>query len=70
MRVCTRVEDRLTPSREQSHATNDGLNYDLQTFGSSLPVKVMEALNVLDGKVCVLCVCVRAGDPSPKLCVG
>ncbi|XP_019745196.1 LOW QUALITY PROTEIN: nuclear pore complex protein Nup133-like, partial [Hippocampus comes] len=43
-------KDRPTPSREQSHATSDGLNYDLQTFGSSLPVKVMEALNVLDGE--------------------
>lgn len=34
----------------QSHAAADSINYDVQTFGSSLPVKVMEALTMADGK--------------------
>uniref|UniRef100_A0A7N8YDA3 Nuclear pore complex protein Nup133 n=1 Tax=Mastacembelus armatus TaxID=205130 RepID=A0A7N8YDA3_9TELE len=37
-----------TPTRVQSHATAESLNYDVQTFGSSLPVKVMEALTTAD----------------------
>uniref|UniRef100_A0A8C5H8I3 Nuclear pore complex protein Nup133 n=1 Tax=Gouania willdenowi TaxID=441366 RepID=A0A8C5H8I3_GOUWI len=32
------------------HATAEIINYDVQTFGSSLPVKVMEALTMADGK--------------------
>uniref|UniRef100_A0A7N8WYM9 Nucleoporin 133 n=1 Tax=Mastacembelus armatus TaxID=205130 RepID=A0A7N8WYM9_9TELE len=39
---------RSTPTRVQSHATAESLNYDVQTFGSSLPVKVMEALTTAD----------------------
>ncbi|XP_037107149.1 nuclear pore complex protein Nup133 isoform X2 [Syngnathus acus] len=46
----TPLSARATPSREQSHAAADGLNYDVQTFGSSLPVKVMEALTMLNGE--------------------
>lgn len=34
----------------QSHAAAESLNYDVQTFGSSLPVKVMEALTMADGE--------------------
>lgn len=41
---------RSTPTRAQSHATSESINYDVQTFGSSLPVKVMEALTMADGK--------------------
>uniref|UniRef100_A0A672G487 Nucleoporin Nup133/Nup155-like C-terminal domain-containing protein n=1 Tax=Salarias fasciatus TaxID=181472 RepID=A0A672G487_SALFA len=40
--------DRSTPSRVQSHAAVDTINFDVQTFGSSLPVKVMEALTMAD----------------------
>ncbi|XP_061626192.1 nuclear pore complex protein Nup133 [Phyllopteryx taeniolatus] len=43
----TPLSARPTPTREHSHAPSGGLNYDVQTFGSSLPVKVMEALTVL-----------------------
>ncbi|XP_029951032.1 nuclear pore complex protein Nup133 isoform X1 [Salarias fasciatus] len=39
---------RSTPSRVQSHAAVDTINFDVQTFGSSLPVKVMEALTMAD----------------------
>ncbi|XP_077426499.1 nuclear pore complex protein Nup133 isoform X2 [Vanacampus margaritifer] len=46
----TPLSARPTPTREQSHATSDDLNYDVQTFGSLLPVKVMEALTVLNGE--------------------
>lgn len=41
---------RSTPTRVQSHAAAEWINYDVQTFGSSLPVKVMEALTMADGK--------------------
>lgn len=41
---------RSTPTRVQSHAAAESINYDVQTFGSSLPVKVMEALTMADGK--------------------
>uniref|UniRef100_A0A7N8XXW6 Nuclear pore complex protein Nup133 n=1 Tax=Mastacembelus armatus TaxID=205130 RepID=A0A7N8XXW6_9TELE len=54
-RVCSPRADRTllyplrsTPTRVQSHATAESLNYDVQTFGSSLPVKVMEALTTAD----------------------
>uniref|UniRef100_A0AAQ5Y2N0 Nuclear pore complex protein Nup133 n=1 Tax=Amphiprion ocellaris TaxID=80972 RepID=A0AAQ5Y2N0_AMPOC len=39
---------RSTPTRVQSHAAAETINYDVQTFGSSLPVKVMEALTIAD----------------------
>lgn len=39
---------RSTPSRVQSHAAAETINFDVQTFGSSLPVKVMEALTLAD----------------------
>ncbi|XP_074521578.1 nuclear pore complex protein Nup133 isoform X1 [Halichoeres trimaculatus] len=39
---------RSTPTRAQSHAASESINYDVQTFGSSLPVKVMEALTMAD----------------------
>uniref|UniRef100_A0A672G307 Nucleoporin Nup133/Nup155-like C-terminal domain-containing protein n=1 Tax=Salarias fasciatus TaxID=181472 RepID=A0A672G307_SALFA len=42
------VSSRSTPSRVQSHAAVDTINFDVQTFGSSLPVKVMEALTMAD----------------------
>lgn len=44
----TPLSARSTPTRVQSHATAESLNYDVQTFGSSLPVKVMEALTMAD----------------------
>uniref|UniRef100_A0A671TNP8 Nuclear pore complex protein Nup133 n=1 Tax=Sparus aurata TaxID=8175 RepID=A0A671TNP8_SPAAU len=44
---------RSTPTRVQSHAAAESINYDVQTFGSSLPVKVMEALTMADGKISV-----------------
>lgn len=43
------VSTRSTPTRVPSHAAAETLNYDVQTFGSSLPVKVMEALTMADG---------------------
>ncbi|XP_008315430.1 nuclear pore complex protein Nup133 [Cynoglossus semilaevis] len=38
---------RSTPTRGQSHV-GETVNYDVQTFGSSLPVKVMEALTMAE----------------------
>ncbi|XP_026083155.1 nuclear pore complex protein Nup133 [Carassius auratus] len=42
------VTSRSTPTRVQSHAVVDSHHFDVQTFGSSLPVKVMEALTMAD----------------------
>lgn len=42
------VTARSTPTRVQSHAVVESYNFDVQTFGSSLPVKVMEALTMAD----------------------
>ncbi|XP_060755074.1 nuclear pore complex protein Nup133 [Neoarius graeffei] len=39
---------RATPTRVQSCATVDSDHFDVQTFGSSLPVKVMEALTTAE----------------------
>ncbi|XP_062404993.1 nuclear pore complex protein Nup133 [Sardina pilchardus] len=39
---------RSTPTRVQSHGTIEAINFDVQTFGSSLPVKVMEALTMAE----------------------
>ncbi|TMS23132.1 Nuclear pore complex protein Nup133 [Larimichthys crocea] len=44
----TPLSARSTPTRVQSHAAAEWINYDVQTFGSSLPVKVMEALTMAD----------------------
>ncbi|XP_041838895.1 nuclear pore complex protein Nup133 [Melanotaenia boesemani] len=44
----TPLSARSTPTRVQSHASVETINYDVQTFGSSLPVKVMEALTMAD----------------------
>ncbi|XP_031735632.1 nuclear pore complex protein Nup133 [Anarrhichthys ocellatus] len=44
----TPLSARSTPTRVQSHSAADSVNYDVQTFGSSLPVKVMEALTMAD----------------------
>ncbi|CAJ1052844.1 nuclear pore complex protein Nup133 [Xyrichtys novacula] len=44
----TPLSVRSTPTRGQSHAAAESINYDVQTFGSSLPVKVMEALTIAD----------------------
>ncbi|XP_041642286.1 nuclear pore complex protein Nup133 [Cheilinus undulatus] len=44
----TPLSARSTPTRAQSHAATESINYDVQTFGSSLPVKVMEALTMAD----------------------
>ncbi|XP_024116454.1 nuclear pore complex protein Nup133 isoform X1 [Oryzias melastigma] len=44
----TPLSARSTPTRVQSHAGTETVNYDVQTFGSSLPVKVMEALTMAD----------------------
>uniref|UniRef100_H2L372 Nuclear pore complex protein Nup133 n=1 Tax=Oryzias latipes TaxID=8090 RepID=H2L372_ORYLA len=44
----TPLSARSTPTRVQSHAAAETINYDVQTFGSSLPVKVMEALTMAD----------------------
>ncbi|XP_011617595.2 nuclear pore complex protein Nup133 [Takifugu rubripes] len=41
-----RTSARSTPTRVPSHAAAETFNYDVQTFGSSLPVKVMEALTM------------------------
>ncbi|XP_036413651.1 nuclear pore complex protein Nup133 [Colossoma macropomum] len=39
---------RGTPTRVQNYATVDSVHFDVQTFGSSLPVKVMEALTTAE----------------------
>ncbi|KAL6111122.1 nup133 [Pungitius sinensis] len=44
----TPLSARSTPSRLQTHSAADSINYDVQPFGSSLPVKVMEALTMAD----------------------
>ncbi|XP_020495313.1 nuclear pore complex protein Nup133 [Labrus bergylta] len=46
----TGLSARSTPTRAQSHAAAECINYDVQTFGSSLPVKVMEALTMADAE--------------------
>lgn len=41
---------RGTPTRIfPHHSITESVNYDVKTFGSSLPVKVMEALTLADG---------------------
>uniref|UniRef100_A0A673Y2Q2 Nucleoporin 133 n=1 Tax=Salmo trutta TaxID=8032 RepID=A0A673Y2Q2_SALTR len=44
----TSLAARSTPTRVQSYSTSEALHFDVQTFGSSLPVKVMEALTMAD----------------------
>ncbi|KAF0036869.1 hypothetical protein F2P81_009743 [Scophthalmus maximus] len=44
----TPLSVRSTPTRVQNHAAADSINYHVQNFGSSLPVKVMEALTMAD----------------------
>ncbi|XP_064177586.1 nuclear pore complex protein Nup133 [Anguilla rostrata] len=44
----TSLAARATPTRVQSQTATEAVNYDVQTFGSSLPVKVMEALTMAD----------------------
>lgn len=42
---------RATPTRViQLPTATETINYDVKAFGSSLPVKVMEALKKADGK--------------------
>ncbi|RXM33673.1 Nuclear pore complex protein Nup133 [Acipenser ruthenus] len=42
---------RGTPTRAAQYpATNEAVNYDVKTFGSSLPVKVMEALTMAEAE--------------------
>ena len=41
---------RSTPTRVPGHTAAESVHYDVQTFGSSLPVKVMEALTMADGE--------------------
>ncbi|KAI1896989.1 hypothetical protein AGOR_G00100590 [Albula goreensis] len=44
----TSLTARATPTRVQSQAVAEAVNFDVQTFGSSLPVKVMEALTMAE----------------------
>ncbi|KAG7485947.1 nuclear pore complex protein Nup133 [Solea senegalensis] len=44
----TPLSARSTPTRVQNLASAESVHYDVQTFGSSLPVKVMEALTMAD----------------------
>ncbi|KAL1005970.1 hypothetical protein UPYG_G00066290 [Umbra pygmaea] len=44
----TSLAARSTPTRVQSYSTSEAVHFDVQTFGSSLPVKVMEALTIAD----------------------
>ncbi|CAG5946219.1 unnamed protein product [Menidia menidia] len=44
----TPLSARSTPTRVQTHSAAESLSYDVRTFGSSLPVKVMEALTMAD----------------------
>ncbi|XP_027874723.1 nuclear pore complex protein Nup133 isoform X2 [Xiphophorus couchianus] len=44
----TPMTARSTPTRVQNHTVTETVYYDVQTFGSSLPVKVMEALTMAD----------------------
>lgn len=41
---------RGTPTRIlPHHCVTESMNYDVKTFGSSLPVKIMEALTLAEG---------------------
>lgn len=41
---------RGTPTRTfPHHSVTESMNYDVKTFGSSLPVKIMEALTLAEG---------------------
>ncbi|XP_063058946.1 nuclear pore complex protein Nup133 [Engraulis encrasicolus] len=42
------LQARSTPSRIPTHGPVEAVNFDVQTFGSSLPVKVMEALTMAE----------------------
>ena len=42
---------RSTPTRVQTYSTAETVHFDVQTFGSSLPVKVMEALTMAEGRL-------------------
>ncbi|XP_023190410.1 nuclear pore complex protein Nup133 isoform X2 [Xiphophorus maculatus] len=44
----TPMTARSTPTRVQNHTVTETVYYDVQTFGSSLPVKVMEALTTAE----------------------
>ncbi|XP_062303881.1 nuclear pore complex protein Nup133 [Osmerus eperlanus] len=44
----TSLASRSTPTRVQSYSTAETVHFDVQTFGSSLPVKVMEALTMAE----------------------
>ncbi|XP_056136281.1 nuclear pore complex protein Nup133 [Lampris incognitus] len=44
----TSLSARSTPTRVQSLTATESVNFNVQTFGSSLPVKVMEALTMAD----------------------
>ncbi|XP_032419255.1 nuclear pore complex protein Nup133 isoform X1 [Xiphophorus hellerii] len=44
----TPMTARSTPTRVQNHTVTETVYYDVQTFGSSLPVKVMEALTMAE----------------------
>lgn len=42
---------RCTPTKVVHHPTgSETINYDVKKFGSPLPVKVVEALRMADGK--------------------
>lgn len=42
---------RGTPTRIlPHHCVTESMNYDVKTFGSSLPVKIMEALTLAEGR--------------------
>uniref|UniRef100_A0A8W4FDU9 Nuclear pore complex protein Nup133 n=1 Tax=Sus scrofa TaxID=9823 RepID=A0A8W4FDU9_PIG len=47
------VSSRGTPTRIfPHHSITESVNYDVKTFGSSLPVKIMEALTLAELSVC------------------
>lgn len=51
MQVVWSLFFRGTPTRIlPHHCVTESMNYDVKTFGSSLPVKVMEALTLAEGE--------------------
>lgn len=53
---------RGTPTRIfPYHSISESVNYDVRVFGSSLPVKIMEALAMAEGRCCLF-ICPHIGQ--------
>lgn len=49
------------------HCVTESMNYDVKTFGSSLPVKVMEALTLAEGRCHFPFASISSSKGSPAL---